>query len=79
MRAGTRAGAGAGAEPTSPAMCRTIEIPRTTPEVREGHGFYPAIPVIFSADRTIEPYRHAEAGTGVSSQRRLSSSWLAIC
>jgi hypothetical protein len=37
----------ADAEPTSPAMCRTIEVPRTTPEVRDGHGFYPAIPVIF--------------------------------
>jgi hypothetical protein len=37
----------ADAEPTSPAMCQTIEIRRTTPEVRDGHGFYPAIPVIF--------------------------------
>ncbi|HMG21187.1 MAG TPA: carboxypeptidase-like regulatory domain-containing protein, partial [Kofleriaceae bacterium] len=37
----------ADAEPTSPAMCRTIEIPRTTPQVRDGHGIYPAIPVIF--------------------------------
>jgi hypothetical protein len=37
----------ADAEPTSPAMCRTIEIPRTTPEVRDGHGIYPAIPVVF--------------------------------
>ena len=35
------------AEPTSPAMCRTIEVPRTTPEVRDGHGLYPAIPLIF--------------------------------
>jgi len=34
------------AEPTSPATCQTIEIPRTTPEVRDGHGVYPAIPVI---------------------------------
>jgi len=30
-----------------PAICRTIEIPRTTPEVRDGHGRYPAIPLIF--------------------------------
>jgi hypothetical protein len=37
----------ADAEPTSPAMCRTIEVPRTTPEVRDGRGIYPAIPVIF--------------------------------
>jgi hypothetical protein len=37
----------ADAEPTSSAMCQTIAIPRTTPEVREGHGIYPAIPVIF--------------------------------
>jgi hypothetical protein len=37
----------ADAEPTSPAMCRTIEIPRTTPEARDGHGRYPAIPLIF--------------------------------
>jgi hypothetical protein len=35
------------AEPTSPASCQTIAIPRTTPEIREGHGIYPAIPVIF--------------------------------
>ena len=35
------------AEPTSPAMCQTIEIPRTTPEMRDGHGRYPAIPLIF--------------------------------
>ncbi|HET7505711.1 MAG TPA: hypothetical protein VFK02_32045 [Kofleriaceae bacterium] len=35
------------AEPTSPATCQTIAIPRTTPEVRDGHGVYPAIPVIF--------------------------------
>jgi hypothetical protein len=35
------------AEPTAPAMCQTIEIPRTTPDVRDGHGIYPAIPVIF--------------------------------
>ena len=37
----------ADAEPTSPAMCQTIEIPRTTPEVRDGHGRYPAIPLTF--------------------------------
>jgi hypothetical protein len=37
----------ADAEPTSPAICQTIEIPRTTPAVREGHGIYPAIAVIF--------------------------------
>jgi hypothetical protein len=35
------------AEPTAPTMCQTIEIPRTTPEVRDGHGIYPAIPLIF--------------------------------
>jgi hypothetical protein len=35
------------AEPTSPASCQTIAIPRTTPEVRDGHGLYPAIPLIF--------------------------------
>jgi predicted Ser/Thr protein kinase len=35
------------AEPTAPAICQTIEIPRTTPEVRDGHGIYPAIPVVF--------------------------------
>ena len=35
------------AEPTSPAICQTIEIPRTTPEVRDGRGRYPAIPLIF--------------------------------
>jgi hypothetical protein len=35
------------AEPTSPATCQAIEIPRTTPEVRDGHGLYPAIPLIF--------------------------------
>jgi tRNA A-37 threonylcarbamoyl transferase component Bud32 len=35
------------AEPTAPAMCQTIEIPRTTPVVRDGHGIYPAMPVIF--------------------------------
>jgi hypothetical protein len=35
------------AEPTSPATCQTIEIPRTTPEVRDGHGIYPAIPLMF--------------------------------
>jgi hypothetical protein len=34
------------AEPTAPAMCQTIEIPRTRPEVRDGHGIYSAIPVI---------------------------------
>jgi len=34
------------AEPTAQAICQTIEIPRTTPEVRDGHGGYPAIPVI---------------------------------
>jgi len=34
-------------EPTSPAICQTIEIPRTTPVVRDGHGIYPAIPLIF--------------------------------
>jgi predicted Ser/Thr protein kinase len=37
----------ADAEPTAPAMCQTIEIPRTRPEVRDGHGIYSAIPVIF--------------------------------
>jgi hypothetical protein len=37
----------ADAEPTSPAICQTIEIPGTPPEVREGHGIYPAIPMIF--------------------------------
>jgi hypothetical protein len=37
----------ADAEPTSRAVCRTLEIPRTTPEIRDGHGFYPSIPVIF--------------------------------
>ena len=31
----------------SPAMCQTIEIRSTTPKVRDGHGFYPAVPVIF--------------------------------
>jgi hypothetical protein len=35
------------ANPSSPAMCQTIEIPRTTPEVRDGHGIYRAIPLIF--------------------------------
>jgi hypothetical protein len=35
------------AEPTSLATCHTIEIPRTTPQIRDGHGIYPAIPVIF--------------------------------
>jgi hypothetical protein len=35
------------AEPTSPAICQTIKIPRTAPEVRDGHGRYPAIPLIF--------------------------------
>lgn len=35
------------AEPTAPTMCQTIEIPRTTPKVRDGHGIYPAIPLIF--------------------------------
>jgi hypothetical protein len=35
------------AEPTSPATCQAIEIPRTTPEVRNGHGRYRAIPLIF--------------------------------
>jgi hypothetical protein len=35
------------AEPTSPVNCQMIEIPRTTPEVRDGHGIYPAIPVVF--------------------------------
>jgi len=34
------------AEPTAPAICQTIEIPRAAPEVREGRGSYPAIPVI---------------------------------
>jgi len=37
----------ADAEPTSPAMCQTIAILRTTPEVRDGHCIYPAIPLIF--------------------------------
>jgi hypothetical protein len=37
----------ADAEPTSPAICQTIEVPRTTLEVRDGHSIYPAIPVIF--------------------------------
>lgn len=37
----------ADAKPTSPALCQTIEIPRTPPEVRDGHGRYPAIPLIF--------------------------------
>ena len=36
----------ADAEPTSPAICQTIEIPRIPPEVREGRGIYPAIPMI---------------------------------
>jgi hypothetical protein len=36
----------ADAEPASPALCQTIEIPSTTPEARDGHGSYPAIPVI---------------------------------
>jgi len=36
----------ADAEPSSPAICQTIAIPRTTPEIRDGHGLYPAIPVI---------------------------------
>jgi hypothetical protein len=36
------------AEPTSPATCQTMEIPRITPEIRDGRGIYPAIPVIFS-------------------------------
>ena len=43
------------AEPSSPAICQRIEIPRTTPVVRDGHrggpggghGIYPAIPMIF--------------------------------
>ena len=35
------------AEPTAPAMCQTIEIRRTRPEVRDGHGLYPAVPLIF--------------------------------
>ena len=35
------------AEPTSPTVCQTIAIPRTTPELRDGHGRYPAIPLIF--------------------------------
>ena len=42
------------AEPTSPVNCQMIEIPRTTPVVRDGHrggpgggSVYPAIPVIF--------------------------------
>lgn len=37
----------ADARPTSPATCQTIEIPRTTPGVREGHRIYPTIPLIF--------------------------------
>ncbi|HEX3482960.1 MAG TPA: serine/threonine-protein kinase, partial [Kofleriaceae bacterium] len=37
----------ADAEPTAPTMCQTIEISRITPDVRDGHGIYPAIPVIF--------------------------------
>jgi hypothetical protein len=37
----------ADAEPTSPAICQAIEIPRTAPEVRDGHGRYPALPLIF--------------------------------
>jgi hypothetical protein len=37
----------ADAEPTSLATCQTIEIPRVTREVRDGHGIYPAIPLIF--------------------------------
>jgi hypothetical protein len=37
----------ADAEPTSPAICQTIEIPRTAPDVREGRGIYPAVPVVF--------------------------------
>ncbi|HMG56015.1 MAG TPA: hypothetical protein VK601_21100 [Kofleriaceae bacterium] len=36
----------ADAEPSSPAICQTIEIPRIPPEVREGRGIYPAIPMI---------------------------------
>jgi hypothetical protein len=35
------------AEPTSPAICQTTTIPRTTPEIRDGHGLYPGIPLIF--------------------------------
>ena len=35
------------AEPTSRAICQAIEIPRMTPVVRDGHGIYPAIPVVF--------------------------------
>jgi predicted Ser/Thr protein kinase len=35
------------AEPTSRAICQTIEIPRTTPEFRDGRGRYPAIPLLF--------------------------------
>jgi hypothetical protein len=35
------------AEPTSPATCQTIEIPGTRPEIRDGHGLYPAIPLTF--------------------------------
>lgn len=34
-------------DPTAPAMCQTIEVPRTTPGVREGHGIYPAFPLSF--------------------------------
>jgi serine/threonine-protein kinase len=35
------------AEPTSPASCQTIAIRKTAPNVRDGHGLYPAIPLIF--------------------------------
>ena len=34
-------------EPTAPVMCQTIEVPTTRPEVRDGHGIYSVIPVIF--------------------------------
>jgi len=35
------------ADPTSAAACQTIEVPATTPEIRDGFATYPAIPVIF--------------------------------
>lgn len=35
------------ADPTSPAICRTIEVPKTPALVRDGHRSYPAIPVVF--------------------------------
>ena len=42
------------AEPTSPTICQTIAILRTTPEVRDGHWLYPAIPLIVQRSPTIK-------------------------